>query len=77
MIVPINLYGYNHSLVFRGALGTRVLLADPSLRSRTLAIETFLDAWIEYRSLATSASWSSVATAWRRQTSWRRSRAAS
>jgi uncharacterized protein len=48
MIVPISMYGYNHFVVFRGALGNRVLLADPAFGNRTLAIETFLDAWIEY-----------------------------
>ena len=35
-------------MVFRGARGNRVLLADPSFGSWTLAIETYLDAWIEY-----------------------------
>ena len=30
MIVPINAYGYQHFVVFRGALGNRVLLADPA-----------------------------------------------
>ncbi|MGH6897709.1 MAG: C39 family peptidase [Geminicoccaceae bacterium] len=48
MIVPISTYGYNHFVVFRGAFGNRVLLADPSFGNRTLAIETFQDAWIEY-----------------------------
>jgi uncharacterized protein len=48
MIVPISMYGYNHFVVFRGALGNRVLLADPSFGNRTLAIEAFQDAWIEY-----------------------------
>ena len=48
MIVPISMYGYNHFVVFRGALGNRVLLADPSFGNRTLAIETFQNAWIEY-----------------------------
>jgi predicted double-glycine peptidase len=48
MIVPLSMYGYNHFVVFRGALGNRVLLADPSYGNRTLAIETFREAWIEY-----------------------------
>jgi uncharacterized protein len=46
IIVPINLLGYNHFVVFRGMKGNRVLLADPAWGNRTLLIKQFEDAWI-------------------------------
>jgi predicted double-glycine peptidase len=48
IMVPINLYGYNHFVVFRGVRGNRVLLADPAWGNRTMPIEKFEDAWIDY-----------------------------
>jgi predicted double-glycine peptidase len=30
LVVPINALGYNHFVVFRGAMGNRVLVADPA-----------------------------------------------
>ncbi len=47
IIVPINLLGYNHFVVFRGMKGNRVLLADPAWGNRTLLIKQFEDAWID------------------------------
>jgi len=47
-IVPVNLYGYSHFVVFRGTLGSNVLLADPAFGNRTLAAQPFIDAWIAY-----------------------------
>jgi predicted double-glycine peptidase len=48
MIVPINTYGYQHFVVFRGTLGNRVLLADPAFGNRTMLRSAFENAWIEF-----------------------------
>ncbi len=47
-IVPVNFNGYNHFVVFRGALGNRVLLADPSFGNRTMLAAKFEAIWLEY-----------------------------
>ena len=48
MIVPINNYGYQHFVVFRGVLGNRVLLADPAFGNRTMLISKFENAWLNF-----------------------------
>jgi predicted double-glycine peptidase len=48
VIVPINAYGYQHFVVFRGALDNRVLLADPAFGNRTMRLSDFESAWIGY-----------------------------
>lgn len=48
IMVPVRLHGYNHFVVFRGALGNRVLLADPAFGNRTMFAATFEDAWLDY-----------------------------
>jgi len=48
MIVPINVYGYQHFVVFRGTLGNRVLLADPAFGNRTMVRSDFENAWINF-----------------------------
>ena len=48
MIVPINVYGYQHFVVFRGTLGNRVLLADPAFGNRTMVRSDFENAWIDF-----------------------------
>ena len=48
LLVPVNLKGYNHFVVFRGRQGNRVLLADPAYGNRTMTVERFEAAWIEY-----------------------------
>jgi predicted double-glycine peptidase len=48
IMVPLNLHGYNHFVVFRGLKGNRVLLADPAWGNRTMPIQRFEDAWIDY-----------------------------
>jgi predicted double-glycine peptidase len=48
VMVPINTHGYNHFVVFRGALGNRVLLADPAFGNRTMLTAKFERAWLEY-----------------------------
>ena len=47
ILVPLNLYGYNHFVVFRGMRAERVLLADPAWGNRTMHVRTFEDAWID------------------------------
>lgn len=47
-IVPVKLYGYNHFVVFRGAVGDTVLLADPAFGNRTMSVARFNKAWISY-----------------------------
>jgi predicted double-glycine peptidase len=51
IIVPVNLLGYNHFVVFRGMLGNRVLLADPAYGNRTMTVARFQQGWIEYPKL--------------------------
>lgn len=51
VILPINTHGYPHFVVFRGATGGYVLLADPAFGNVTLSIERFLAAWIDYRDI--------------------------
>lgn len=48
IMVPVNFYGYNHFVVFRGILGEQVLLADPAWGNRTLSVERFEAAWLDY-----------------------------
>ncbi len=48
LIVPVSLHGYNHFVVFRGAMDGQVLLADPAWGNRTMPVETFERGWIEY-----------------------------
>lgn len=48
VIVPIDVKGYNHFVIYRGTSGNRVLLADPAWGQRTLTIEQFERAWIEF-----------------------------
>ncbi len=48
MIVPINVYGYQHFVVFRGMLGSRVLLADPAFGNRTMLRSEFDNAWLDF-----------------------------
>jgi predicted double-glycine peptidase len=48
MIIPINVYGYQHFVVFRGMLGNRVLLADPAFGNRTMLRSVFENAWLEF-----------------------------
>ncbi len=47
VLVPVNLEGYNHFVIFRGVAGKRVLLADPAWGNRVLTKDKFLDAWFE------------------------------
>lgn len=51
ILVPIHTFGYNHFVVFRGQLGNRVLLADPAWGNRTMPVDRFERAWIDYPKL--------------------------
>jgi predicted double-glycine peptidase len=46
-LVPLNLKGYNHFVVFKGVRDGRVLLADPAFGNRALSVGKFHDAWVE------------------------------
>jgi uncharacterized protein len=48
IIVPINIHGYNHFVIFRGTLGNRVLLSDPAWGNRTLLIDEFEELRIDF-----------------------------
>ena len=43
ILVPINVFGYNHFVIFRGQLANRVLLADPAWGNRTMTVSEFED----------------------------------
>ncbi|GAB4352284.1 MAG: C39 family peptidase [Methylohalobius sp. ZOD2] len=51
IMVPLNLHGYNHFVIFRGKRANRVLLSDPAWGNRTMTIERFKDVWIDYTEL--------------------------
>ena len=44
-IVPIQLDGYPHFVVFRARSGDRVLIADPAFGNRSVEVELFEKAW--------------------------------
>jgi predicted double-glycine peptidase len=46
-IVPVNISGYDHFVVFRGIVADNVLLADPAFGNRTLSIERFQHSWLQ------------------------------
>jgi predicted double-glycine peptidase len=46
-IVPVNLDGYNHFVVFRAILGDRVLLADPAFGNRSVRRNRFEESWLQ------------------------------
>lgn len=51
IIVPVNLQGYPHFVVFRGATSGRVLLADPAFGNVTMSVDKFINGWIDYRDI--------------------------
>jgi len=51
IIVPVRFNGYNHFVVFRGVRAGRVLLADPAWGNRTMPLEKFEDAWLNYKQM--------------------------
>lgn len=51
IIVPVDLRGYPHFVVFRGATSNRVLLADPAFGNVTMSVQKFMSGWIKYREI--------------------------
>lgn len=51
IIVPVNLQGFPHFVVFRGATENSVLLADPAFGNITMSAAKFLDGWINYQDI--------------------------
>jgi uncharacterized protein len=51
IIVPVNLQGFPHFVVFRGATSKEVLVADPAFGNVTLSIAKFKNAWIKYKDI--------------------------
>lgn len=51
IIVPVNLQGYPHFVVFRGATSNSVLIADPAFGNVTMPIDKFNDGWINYQDI--------------------------
>lgn len=48
IIVPVEVRGYPHFVVFRGVARDRVLLADPAFGNLTMSRQKFLSAWADY-----------------------------
>lgn len=46
-IVPVNLSGFPHFIVYRGRIGDSVLIADPGYGNRVLPASTFEAAWLD------------------------------
>lgn len=46
-IVPIQVHGYDHFVVFRGVRGDDVFFADPAYGNRTLPIPDFESSWVQ------------------------------
>jgi uncharacterized protein len=53
-IVPVDISGYSHFVVFRARVGDRILLADPAYGNRSLDVETFEKAWLRQIAFAVS-----------------------
>ena len=51
IIVPINLQGYAHFVIFRGGTSKTVLIADPAFGNITMSTEKFLKGWINYKDI--------------------------
>ena len=51
IIVPVNLQGFPHFVVFRGATSSQVLLADPAFGNLTMSIRKFTNGWIKYKDI--------------------------
>lgn len=51
IIVPVNLNGYPHFVVFRGATKNSVLIADPAFGNVTMPTYKFINGWIKYKDI--------------------------
>ena len=45
LIIPISIRGNAHFVVFRGAVGDRIVLADPAFGNRVMRQADFLKSW--------------------------------
>lgn len=48
IMVPVDILGYHHFVVFRGVYDGRVLLADPAWGSRTMTVAQFESIWLDF-----------------------------
>ena len=48
IMVPVDVLGYNHFVVFRGVYDGRVLLADPAWGNRTMTVNQFKHIWLDF-----------------------------
>jgi predicted double-glycine peptidase len=51
VIVPVNLQGFPHFVIFRGGTSDTVLLADPAFGNITMSKTKFLNGWINYKDI--------------------------
>jgi len=51
LIVPVNLQGFPHFVVFRGTTSNSVLLADPAFGNITMSTTKFMNGWINYKDI--------------------------
>lgn len=51
IIVPVNLQGFPHFVVFRGGTLKTVLIADPAFGNVTMSTDKFLKGWIDYKDI--------------------------
>lgn len=51
IIVPIDVQGYRHFVIFRGEMQGTVLCADPAYGNRTMSAARFMDVWIDFPEL--------------------------
>jgi hypothetical protein len=51
IIVPVNLQGFPHFVIFRGGTADSVLLADPAFGNITMSKAKFLNGWIDYQDI--------------------------
>ncbi len=51
IIVPIDVHGYRHFVVFRGELGGTIICADPAYGNRTMSRERFERVWLVFPEL--------------------------
>lgn len=47
VIVPVEIRGYKHFVVFKGLIGDRVVIADPAFGNYTLKFTRFLSIWTD------------------------------
>jgi hypothetical protein len=51
IIVPVNLQGFPHFVVFRGGTLKTMLVADPAFGNVTMSADKFLKGWINYKDI--------------------------